>query len=130
MLFMAFMSWAGGYAAAESWRGQDAYEQVFGLVPRIVLASIVAFWAGEFVNSFVLAKMKVWTQGKALWSRTIGSTAGTGCGLDAFLSDSVFGHLANRRCTNCDGDKLVAQSGMGSIVNSSYLPCCKLFESQ
>jgi len=59
---------------AASWTGQDAYEQVFGLVPRIVLASIVAFWAGEFVNSYVLARMKVWTGGKALWSRTIGST--------------------------------------------------------
>jgi len=85
MLFMAFMSWAVvAMPAAESWRGQDAYEQVFGLVPRIVLASIVAFWAGEFVNSFVLAKMKVWTQGKALWSRTIGSTA-VGQGVDSML---------------------------------------------
>ena len=47
---------------------------MFGQVPRIVLASILAFWAGEFVNAFVLAKMKLWTAGKALWSRTIGST--------------------------------------------------------
>ena len=47
---------------------------MFGQVPRIVLASIVAFWAGEFVNSFVLARMKVLTAGRHLWSRTIGST--------------------------------------------------------
>jgi hypothetical protein len=47
---------------------------VFGSTWRIVLASITAFWAGEFVNSFVLARMKVWTGGKHLWSRTIGST--------------------------------------------------------
>ena len=59
---------------ADSWDGQSAYESVFGLVPRIVFASIIAFWAGEFVNSYVLARMKIWTAGKALWSRTIGST--------------------------------------------------------
>ena len=69
---------------AASWDGQDAYEQVFGLVPRIVLASIVAFWAGEFVNSFVMAKMKIWTKGKALWTRTIGSTV-VGQGVDSLL---------------------------------------------
>jgi len=75
MIFMGFMSWVVvSLPPAASWNGQDAYEQVFGLVPRIVLASIVAFWAGEFVNSFVMAKMKIWTQGNALWSRTIGST--------------------------------------------------------
>jgi hypothetical protein len=53
---------------------QTTYESVFGSTWRIVLASITAFWAGEFVNSFVLARMKVWTGGKHLWSRTIGST--------------------------------------------------------
>lgn len=85
MVFMAFMSWAVvAMPAADSWDGQDAYEQVFGLVPRIVLASIIAFWAGEFVNSFVLAKMKIWTKGKALWSRTIGSTF-VGQGVDSLI---------------------------------------------
>lgn len=75
MIFMAFMSWAVvAMPPASSWDGQAAYESVFGQVPRIVLASIIAFWSGEFVNSFVLAKMKIWTKGKALWSRTIGST--------------------------------------------------------
>ena len=75
MIFMALMSWAVvAMPPAEGWGGQSAYESVFGLVPRIVLASIIAFWAGEFVNSYVLARMKVWTRGKALWSRTIGST--------------------------------------------------------
>lgn len=53
---------------------QAAYQSVFGQTPRIVFASVIAFWAGEFVNSFVLAKMKVLTSGKHLWSRTIGST--------------------------------------------------------
>lgn len=53
---------------------QSTYVSVFGSTWRIVLASVIAFWAGEFVNSFVLAKMKILTQGKHLWSRTIGST--------------------------------------------------------
>jgi len=75
MAFMAFMSWVVvAMPPADTWDGQAAYESVFGQVPRIVAASMLAFWAGEFVNSFVLAKMKIWTKGKALWSRTIGST--------------------------------------------------------
>jgi queuosine precursor transporter len=75
LVFMAFMSWVVvRLPPAASWTGQEAYESVFGQVPRIVLASIIAFWAGEFVNSFVLARMKILTRGKHLWSRTIGST--------------------------------------------------------
>ncbi|GIU83176.1 MAG: VUT family protein [Acidobacteria bacterium] len=53
---------------------QKALEMIFGQTPRIVVASLTAFWAGEFVNSFVLAKMKLLTNGKYLWTRTIGST--------------------------------------------------------
>jgi uncharacterized integral membrane protein (TIGR00697 family) len=53
---------------------QSAVEQIFGNTPRIVLASIIAFWCGTFVNSYVLAKMKVMTGGRWLWTRTIGST--------------------------------------------------------
>jgi len=53
---------------------QNAIEMIFGQTPRIVAASLIAFWIGEFVNSFVLAKMKILTSGKFLWVRTIGST--------------------------------------------------------
>ena len=75
LIFMAFMSWVVvAMPPAAGWQGQAAYQSVFGSTWRIVLASITAFWAGEFVNSFVLAKMKVWTEGKRLWTRTIGST--------------------------------------------------------
>lgn len=75
LLFMAFMSWVVvGLPPDESWHDQAAYERVFGQVPRIVIASMIAFWAGEFVNSFVLAKMKILTRGRHLWTRTIGST--------------------------------------------------------
>jgi uncharacterized integral membrane protein (TIGR00697 family) len=75
VLFMAFMSWVVvKLPPAPSWGNQGAYETIFGQVPRIVLASVCAFWAGEFVNSYVLARMKLWTQGRMLWARTIGST--------------------------------------------------------
>ncbi len=85
LLFMAFMSWVVvSLPPAPGWTGQAAYESVFGQVPRIVFASIVAFWAGEFVNSYVLARMKIWTQGKHLWSRTIGSTI-FGQGVDSLI---------------------------------------------
>ena len=85
MLFMAFMSWVVvELPPAPDWGGQAAYEQVFGQVPRIVFASITAFWVGEFVNSFVLAKMKIMTQGKHLWTRTVGSTV-CGQGVDSLI---------------------------------------------
>lgn len=75
MLFMAFMSYVVvALPPASGWDGQAAYESVFGNTWRIVAASLLAFWAGEFVNSFVLAKMKILTGGKHLWTRTIGST--------------------------------------------------------
>jgi len=85
LIFMAFMAWVVvSLPAAEGWPGQDAYEFVFGNSWRIVIASIVAFWAGEFANSIVMAKMKVWTKGRMLWSRTIGSTV-VGQGLDSLI---------------------------------------------
>lgn len=54
--------------------GMEAYNAVLGSTPRIVLASLIAYWAGAFSNAFVLARMKVMTQGRWLWARTIGST--------------------------------------------------------
>ena len=85
LLFLAFMAMVVvALPPAATWGGQAAYEQVFGQVPRIVFASILAFWAGEFVNSVVLAKMKVWTRGRYLWTRTIGSTI-AGQGVDSLI---------------------------------------------
>ncbi len=105
MLFLAFMSYIvtalppfGGWECAGSGTlemkanpggpagdiCQQTYESVFGSTWRIVVASITAFWAGEFVNSFVMAKMKVWTKGRALWTRTIGSTF-VGQGVDSLI---------------------------------------------
>ena len=85
LLFMAFMAAVVvALPPSPDWEGQAAYEAVFGQVPRIVLASIVAFWAGEFANSYVLARMKIWTQGRHLWARTIGSTL-VGQGIDSLI---------------------------------------------
>ncbi|MGB0954371.1 MAG: queuosine precursor transporter [Panacagrimonas sp.] len=63
---------------------QPALEVVFGSTWRIVAASMLAYWVGDFVNSFVMAKMKVWMEGKHLWMRTIGSTI-CGQGVDSLL---------------------------------------------
>ena len=60
--------------ASPDWPNQAAFEAVFYTVPRFIVASLVAFWLGEFTNSYTLAKMKLWTQGKYLWTRTVGST--------------------------------------------------------
>jgi uncharacterized integral membrane protein (TIGR00697 family) len=59
---------------APEFRDQEAFATVFNFVPRTIAASLTAYWCGEFTNSFVMAKMKLWTKGKHLWSRTIGST--------------------------------------------------------
>ena len=85
LIFMAFMAWVVvSLPPAKGWPNQPAYEAVFGNSWRIVLASMTAFWAGEFANSYVLARMKVWTGGKHLWTRTIGSTV-VGQGLDSLI---------------------------------------------
>ena len=67
-----------------TWKGQAALAEVFGQVPRIFLASIAAFWAGEMANAFVLARLKLLTGGKMLWTRTIGSTV-VGQGVDSLI---------------------------------------------
>lgn len=64
----------GKLPPAADWGNQSAYDAILGLTPRIVLASLVAYFCGSFSNSFILAKMKILTKGKMLWTRTIGST--------------------------------------------------------
>ena len=85
LAFMAFMAYVVvALPPAKGWPGQSSYEFVFGNSWRIVAASMTAFWVGEFANSFVLARMKVLTKGKHLWTRTIGSTV-VGQGLDSLI---------------------------------------------
>ena len=77
--------WVGGeLPAAPFWKGQAAYSEILGQTPRILLASFVAYLVGEFANSFVLAKLKILTHGRWLWTRTIGSTI-VGEGVDSLL---------------------------------------------
>jgi uncharacterized integral membrane protein (TIGR00697 family) len=65
---------AGVLPAAGFWNGQAAYEAILGYTPRLLVASFAAFLVGEFLNSLVLAKLKIATRGRWLWMRTIGST--------------------------------------------------------
>jgi queuosine precursor transporter len=74
----------GWLPAAQGWENQAAYQTILGLTPRIVAASLLAYWAGEFSNSYTLAKMKLLTRGRWLWMRTIGSTV-IGEGVDTVL---------------------------------------------
>jgi uncharacterized integral membrane protein (TIGR00697 family) len=71
---MSFVVTSLPAASTMSPEQNNAVNMIFGQTWRIVAASLVAFWAGEFANSFVLAKMKIFTSGKHLWMRTIGST--------------------------------------------------------
>ena len=88
LLMAAVFAVVGFLPAAEGWENQAAYDAILGTVPRIVLASLIAYFAGEFSNSFVLAKMKILTKGKMLWTRTIGSTI-VGEGIDTALFATI-----------------------------------------
>ncbi len=96
LIFVIFV-WLGQLMpAAPFWEGQEAYESILGYTPRLLVASFSGYLVGEFVNSFIMAKMKLLTQGRWLWMRTIGSTV-VGQGLDtsifitlAFIGTPVF----------------------------------------
>lgn len=84
LIFVIFI-WVGQVLPPASfWEGQGAYETILGFTPRLLAASFCGYLAGEFVNSFVLAKMKILTRGRWLWTRTIGSTI-VGEGLDTAI---------------------------------------------
>jgi len=85
VVLMSLMYWiAIKLPPAPFWQHQDSMTNILGQVPRIVLATIIAYFAGEFTNAYVLAKMKIMTKGKKLWTRTIGSTI-AGEGIDSLL---------------------------------------------
>jgi uncharacterized integral membrane protein (TIGR00697 family) len=97
IIFASFMSWViVTLPPAMGWPDQQAYQTVFGQTPRIVFASLAAFFVGEFSNSYVLAKMKIFTNGQFLWMRTIGSTI-VGEGVDSlvFYPMAFFGVWSN-----------------------------------
>ena len=84
-LVLVVAVWIGQVLPAASfWDGQAAYERILGYTPRLLAASFLAYLVGEFANSFVLARLKVATEGRWLWMRTIGSTL-VGQGLDSLV---------------------------------------------
>ena len=99
--------------AASFWDGQEAYQRILGATPRILGASFLAYLVGEFANAFVLAKMKVATEGRWLWARTIGSTL-VGQGLDS----TIFITLAFAGVIPLDA--LVAMIVTQWLVKSAY----------
>ena len=97
LLFASLMSFVIVWLPpAPDWGDQEAYRTVFGQTPRIVFASITAFFVGELSNSYVLAKMKIRTEGRHLWMRTIGSTiVGEGIDSAVFYPVAFFGVWSN-----------------------------------
>lgn len=91
---------------SHEWHDQDAYVKIFGFVPRMVMSSLIAYWCGEFANSFTMARMKVWTRGEKLWTRTVGSTV-----IGQAVDTTVFLTLAF-------GSKLDAGTIVHLIINS------------
>lgn len=84
LIFVVFV-WVGQILPPASfWEGQAAYERILGYTPRLLAASFLGYLVGEFANSFIMAKMKILTRGRWLWSRTIGSTV-VGQGLDTAI---------------------------------------------
>lgn len=85
LVFMAFFYYLSVVLTpAVFWQGQEAWAQFFSMAPRIVLASLIAYLAGEFVNAVVMSKIKLWTEGRHLWVRTISSTV-LGEGVDSVI---------------------------------------------
>lgn len=102
LAFASFMSYVIVHMPpSPNWHYQEAYEIAFGITPRIALASLLAYWSGEFANSYVMAKMKIWTKGKILWMRTIGSTI-VGQAVDSliFYPLAFYGYWENQAIIN------------------------------
>ena len=96
---------------AEGWNNQDAYESLLGFIPRIVIASLLAYFAGEFSNSVIMSRLKIITGGKFLWVRTISSTlAGEGVDTIIFCLIAFYGTIP--------GDLLL------SVILSNYIFKC------
>jgi uncharacterized integral membrane protein (TIGR00697 family) len=111
VLMVGILALVGALPPAEGWLNQKAYEAILGTTPRIVLGSLIAYFAGEFSNSYTLAKMKILTQGRWLWTRTISSTLiGEGVDTVFFVTIAFAGSLP--------------WSLFGSIIVSNYIFKC------
>jgi hypothetical protein len=119
-LFAVGAIWVGGLLpAAPFWTDQAAYNTIFGFAPRLLAASFVAYLFGEFLNSFVLAKMKVASQGRHLWMRTIGSTlVGQLADSAIFLTLAFAGTMAPAQL----GQLIVTQWLFKSVYEAAITP--------
>ena len=113
LLMAAVLALVGALPPAAEWEHQQAYQTILGMTPRIVAASLVAYFAGSFSNSWVMAKMKIATKGRWLWSRTIASTlVGEGVDTLLFVLIAFAGVLPN--------------SLLGTVILSNYVFKCGL----
>ena len=132
LLFAAFMSLVViRFPPAPGWEGQPAIESVFGSTWRIVAASLVAYFCGEFCNSYVLARMKIRTGGRFLWMRTIGSTI-LGEGVDSliFYPAGVPGRVAAGAGAAGDDRQLPGEGGLGGRQHADHVPGRQLPEAR
>jgi queuosine precursor transporter len=118
LFLMAVTLWIVGLLKpATGWDLQSAYDAILGQTPRIVVASLLAFLAGEFSNSFTLAKMKVWTEGRWLWTRTIGSTiVGEGVDTVLFVMVAFYGTLPNELLMSIMWSNYVFKVGLEAVM--------------
>jgi len=103
--------------SASFWDGQEAYTRILGYTPRLLIASFLAYLVGEFANSFVLAKMKIATKGRWLWTRTLGSTL-VGQGLDSlvFMTIAFWGEIPLGGLTSAIVTQWLAKSAYEAAV--------------
>jgi hypothetical protein len=113
LAFASFMSFAVvNLPAADGWKGQAVIEAAFGSTWRIALASLIGYFCGEFVNSFTLAKLKLKTEGRMLWLRTIGSTVtGEACDTLVFYPLAFYGVWSNELLLAVMGANYVIKVG-------------------
>lgn len=98
---------------AAGWENQQAYETLLGFVPRIVLASLIAYFAGEFSNAYLMSKLKIRTKGKYLWVRTIGSTiVGEGIDTAIFCFVAFYGTLPNSLLISVIASNYIFKTGI------------------
>ncbi|MCD6518845.1 MAG: queuosine precursor transporter [Anaerolineae bacterium] len=117
LLMAGTFALVGALPPAEGWEHQEAYEAILGMTPRIVVASLIAYFAGEFSNSWVLAKMKILTRGRWLWTRTIASTlVGEGVDTLLFVMIAFYGALPNALLWSVVASNYVFKCGLEALA--------------
>ena len=103
--------------AAGFWDGQAAYERILGYSPRLLVASFLAYLVGEFLNSYVLAKLKIATRGRWLWARTIGSTlVGQAGDSLVFIAVAFWGSMGNAELLRVIATQWLVKSGYEALA--------------